>query len=55
MVSGWHDIFLPLQLRDYAALRAAGREPYLLIGPWRHSDQQSVQAWLQDTMSWMRA
>ena len=22
MVSGWHDIFLPLQLRDYAALRA---------------------------------
>jgi len=55
MVSGWHDIFLPLQLRDYAALRAAGREPYLLIGPWRHADQQSVQAWLQDTLAWMRA
>jgi uncharacterized protein len=55
MVSGWHDLFLPLQLRDYAALRAAGREPYLLIGPWRHSDQQSVQAWLQETLAWMRA
>jgi putative CocE/NonD family hydrolase len=55
MVSGWHDIFLPLQLRDYAALRAAGREPYLVIGPWRHADQQSVQAWLQDTLAWMRA
>jgi putative CocE/NonD family hydrolase len=55
MVTGWHDIFLPLQLRDYAALRAAGREPYLLIGPWRHADQQSVQAWLQDTLAWMRA
>jgi putative CocE/NonD family hydrolase len=55
MVSGWHDIFLPLQLRDYAALRAGGREPYLLIGPWRHADQPSVQAWLQDTLAWMRA
>jgi uncharacterized protein len=55
MVSGWHDIFLPLQVRDYAALRAAGREPYLLIGPWRHADQQSVQAWLEDTLAWMRA
>src|SRR5215831_12081288 len=28
MVGGWHDIFLPLQLRDYAALRRAGHEPY---------------------------
>jgi len=55
MVTGWHDIFLPLQVRDYAALRAAGRDPYLLIGPWRHADQQSVQAWLQDTLAWMRA
>jgi uncharacterized protein len=55
MVTGWHDIFLPLQVRDYAALRATGREPYLLIGPWRHADQQSVQAWLQDTLAWMRA
>ena len=55
MVTGWHDIFLPLQVRDYVALRAAGRDPYLLIGPWRHADQQSVQAWLQDTLAWMRA
>jgi uncharacterized protein len=55
MVSGWHDIFLPLQLRDYAALRAAGQAPYLLIGPWRHADQESVQAWLQDALAWMRA
>ena len=55
MVSGWHDIFLPLQLRDYAALRAAGRDPHLLIGPWRHAGQESVQAWLQDTLAWMSA
>src|SRR6266568_3415056 len=55
MVGGWHDFFLPLQLRDYAALRAAGRDPYLLIGPWRHADQQAVQAWVTDSLAWMRA
>jgi len=37
MVGGWHDLFLPWQLRDYAALRAAGRTPRLVIGPWTHA------------------
>jgi putative CocE/NonD family hydrolase len=55
MVGGWYDIFLPLQLGDYAALRQAGQDPYLLIGPWRHADQQSVQAWLSESLSWLRA
>jgi putative CocE/NonD family hydrolase len=55
MVSGWHDIFLPLQLRDYAALRRAGHDPYLLIGPWRHADQQSAEAWISESMAWLRA
>ena len=36
MVTGWHDIFLPAQLADYAALRAAGRRPRLTVGPWTH-------------------
>lgn len=36
MVTGWHDIFLPAQLADYAALRAAGRRPRLVVGPWTH-------------------
>ncbi len=55
MVGGWHDFFLPLQLRDYAALRQAGQDPYLLIGPWRHADQESVQAWAGETLAWLRA
>jgi uncharacterized protein len=55
MVTGWHDFFLPLQLRDYAALRQAGQDPYLLIGPWRHADQQSVQAWVGESLAWLRA
>ncbi len=36
MISGWYDIFLPWQLRDYAQLAAAGRPPRLTIGPWGH-------------------
>src|SRR5262249_11869217 len=31
MLGGWHDIFLPWQLRDYAALRAIGARPHLTI------------------------
>jgi uncharacterized protein len=55
MVGGWHDIFLPHQLRDYAALRRAGHEPYLTIGPWRHADQKAAAAWVADAVPWLRA
>ncbi|MER5433647.1 CocE/NonD family hydrolase [Streptomyces sp. NPDC002588] len=36
-VGGWYDIFLPGQLRDYQALRAAGSEARLTVGPWAHT------------------
>lgn len=36
-VGGWYDLFLPGQLRDYVALRAAGREARLTVGPWTHT------------------
>jgi uncharacterized protein len=39
MISGWYDIFLPWQLRNYAQLVAAGRPPRLTIGPWGHTSQ----------------
>ena len=38
LVAGWYDIFLGGQLDDYAALRDAGRQPYLTVGPWTHLD-----------------
>jgi hypothetical protein len=55
MVGGWFDFFLPLQLRDYAALRAGGHEPYLTIGPWRHADQEAMGAWVSESLAWLRA
>jgi hypothetical protein len=37
LLGGWYDFFLPFTVRDYMALRAAGKQPYLTIGPWAHS------------------
>ena len=36
LVTGWHDIFLPGQIRDFRRLREAGRTVHLTIGPWSH-------------------
>jgi uncharacterized protein len=36
MVAGWYDIFLPFQLRDFAAALKAGRDVRITIGPWTH-------------------
>ncbi|MFC3500322.1 CocE/NonD family hydrolase [Micromonospora krabiensis] len=53
MVSGWHDIFLPAQLADYAALRAAGRHPRLVIGPWTHGSPGLFAAALREGLTWL--
>jgi uncharacterized protein len=54
-VAGWQDIFLPGELRDYLALRAAGHEPYLLIGPWQHTDSDGMAAGIRESVAWLRA
>jgi putative CocE/NonD family hydrolase len=54
-IGGWQDIFLPAQIRDYEALRAAGHVPYLLIGPWQHTDQEGMGAGVKDSIAWCRA
>ncbi|MGK5741778.1 CocE/NonD family hydrolase [Micromonospora sp. URMC 103] len=53
MVSGWHDIFLPAQLDDYAVLRAAGRRPRLVVGPWTHGSPGLVVAALREGLDWL--
>jgi putative CocE/NonD family hydrolase len=55
MVAGWYDIFLPAQLRDYAALRAAGHEPRLTIGPWRHTDNDAGAHWVRHGLEFLGA
>ena len=36
LVGGWYDLFLPGQIADYEALRRAGRQARITIGPWTH-------------------
>ncbi|GAA1302221.1 X-Pro dipeptidyl-peptidase [Planotetraspora silvatica] len=55
MTGGWYDVFLPWQLKDYAAMRAAGRQPYLTIGPWYHADIRHGRASNIDALAWFRA
>ncbi len=37
MTAGWHDIFLPWQLKDFMAAQRAGRDVRIIIGPWMHA------------------
>jgi uncharacterized protein len=55
MVTGWYDLFLPLQLADYARLVAAGNQPQLTIGPWTHTDRGNFACSLRESLSWLRA
>jgi putative CocE/NonD family hydrolase len=55
MIGGWHDIFLPWQLRDYAALRAAGNRPHLTIGDWTHGSVGLLTASLRESVTWLAA
>lgn len=55
LIGGWYDIFLPWMLEDFAALRAAGHEPRLMIGPWTHTAPGLVTASVRDGLGWLRA
>jgi uncharacterized protein len=37
MVAGWHDIFLPWQMRDFESAQNARRDVRIIIGPWTHA------------------
>ena len=53
MVTGWWDLFLPQQLRDYTAIRAAGVPARLVVGPWLHAEPGEIKAISQeDTGGW---
>jgi putative CocE/NonD family hydrolase len=55
LIGGWYDIFLPWMLEDFRALRAAGRDPQLVIGPWTHTAPHLVRAGLRNGLAWLRA
>ena len=55
MIGGWYDIFLPWQLADYARLRAAGKPPRLVIGPWTHSSRELFAHTMREGIRFFRA
>ncbi len=55
LIGGWYDIFLPWMLEDFGALREAGHEPQLIIGPWTHTDPGLVATGTRDGIAWLRA
>ncbi|HEX2909406.1 MAG TPA: CocE/NonD family hydrolase [Chloroflexia bacterium] len=55
MVGGWYDMFLYWQLQDYRRLREAGKQPYLLIGPWFHGQPDSFGPTAKENLAWFDA
>ncbi|MFE0028119.1 CocE/NonD family hydrolase [Amycolatopsis sp. NPDC059021] len=55
MVTGWYDLFLAEQLRDFRTLAAAGRNPRITIGPWAHGEPGMLKVLILDQISWLRA
>ncbi len=53
MVTGWWDLFLAEQLRDYAAIRSAGVPARLIVGPWLHGDLGEIKAMVGLDVAWL--
>lgn len=52
MIAGWYDLFLPLMLADYQALRADGQQVRLRVGAWRHASPVMMRHSLHDALDW---
>src|SRR5262249_10296236 len=53
MVTGWYDIFLPIQLADYHTLTGSGNPPRLVIGPWTHTSRAGMAEQLRDSLDFL--
>ncbi|MFI9846647.1 CocE/NonD family hydrolase [Nonomuraea sp. NPDC051941] len=54
-LAGWYDFFLRDELADYQALRDAGKNPYLTIGPWTHASLPGMKAGFKESLEWYDA
>ncbi|EME55590.1 CocE/NonD family hydrolase [Amycolatopsis decaplanina] len=55
MVTGWYDLFISAQLRDFKELAKAGRAPRITIGPWAHGEPASLKTLLTDQIGFLSA
>ncbi|HUJ67773.1 MAG TPA: CocE/NonD family hydrolase [Acidimicrobiales bacterium] len=54
-LGGWYDIFLPAQVDDFVAMRAAGREARMTIGPWTHTSLGGMGTSLREALAWFES
>jgi putative CocE/NonD family hydrolase len=54
MVTGWWDLFAAEQLRDFAAIRAAGVQAQIIVGPWLHGEPAELRAITRQDVAWLR-
>ena len=55
LMTGWYDIFLPWQLRDYQTLREHSQRPFLTIGPWAHTSPELSLFSHGEVLPWLQA
>jgi len=55
LIGGWYDIFLTGLIDDFVTLQAAGKRPYLTIGPWHHFSFGKQLQTLSETITWFDA
>jgi putative CocE/NonD family hydrolase len=53
MVTGWWDLFLAGNLADYTALRAAGVQARLTVGPWLHGEPGELRTMVRTDTQWL--
>ena len=54
MVTGWWDLFVAEQVRDFAAIRASGVDARLVVGPWLHGEPSELRFVAQQDVAWLR-
>jgi putative CocE/NonD family hydrolase len=57
LLTGWQDICLDENLAEYRRLRAAGRTPRLVIGPWSHTSgfNDDLPVVVGEALDWLTA
>ncbi|HEU4974139.1 MAG TPA: CocE/NonD family hydrolase [Baekduia sp.] len=55
LIGGWQDIFLPWLIEDWTALRDAGRQVQLIVGPGGHVSPSVNGLIVPEGLAWLRA
>ena len=55
LMGGWYDLYLREVLDTYSTLRTGGKNPYLTVGPWHHSQLCPNLEGVKSGLNWFDA